>query len=949
MNEYGQQQTGKRALVCSYHAPQPDRDSGARRSYDFIRFLCAAGWQVSFLASGGLGDERDARQLRRRGIPVHDGSTINPRELFATAQFDLALLAYWPNGASHIPILREVSPGTRVIVDSVDLHFMREARQLFQRSSSPSANHLDEKHAFRMMREINTYAAADGVLAVSDKETQLINDLVGDARLAYTSPDGEEPPPSFLPFGQRKGILSVGSFQHHPNIGAIEYLCKEILPRLDQTIAAEHPVYIVGNALTEKVRDFARGLPHVHMVGWVPSVEPYFARARVSVVPLLYGAGTKRKIIQALMTGTPTVSTSVGIEGLHLRDGEQVLVADDPAGFAAAMTRLLTDEELWRGIAERGRAHIERTHNLATARARFYEAVEAVLAKEPKSAPRPQPTGTRVQVDLESYRGLTGEVRKVVREVVPPGLTVAVISKGDPELVKLDGRTGWHFPRGEDLGYAGHYPADGPAAVAHLEALRRQGAEFLVIPSVADWWLEFYPELRQHLNSACFEVTCREAVCRIYDLRQATARVDHRPGTDSLVQTRHRARTNGSPNGAPGHPNDPRPATVMEASAECDVPHRSAAGRVTSGGAEIPRLIAFYLPQFHPIPENNAWWGEGFTEWRNVAKADPLFPGHLQPHIPTDLGFYDLRCPETREQQAELAREYGIHGFCYYHFWFEGKRLLERPFNEVLSTGKPDFPFCLCWANDPWSRKWDGKAIDLIQPQTYSPKDDLNHIRWLLPALGDARAIQVDGMPVFLVYRVMELPDARRTIETWRREVERAGLKGIYLVAVETAWDEVAKAKNQGLDEVGVGFDATVLFQPQFEKLIRSANRIVIPGKQNLQVYNYADTWRLLAEPQTVSYTRFDTVCPGWDNTARMGAKAVVLHNATPDEYAAWLNYALEKAQQHRAETRFVFINAWNEWAEGCHLEPDSRHGLGYLEKTKRVLMASFRQKEMAL
>jgi lipopolysaccharide biosynthesis protein len=289
-----------------------------------------------------------------------------------------------------------------------------------------------------------------------------------------------------------------------------------------------------------------------------------------------------------------------------------------------------------------------------------------------------------------------------------------------------------------------------------------------------------------------------------------------------------------------------------------------------------------------------------------------------------------------------MAKEYGIHGFCYYHYWFEGKRLLERPFNEVLASGRPDFPFCLCWANDPWSRRWDGRTRDLLQPQTYSPEDDVAHIRWLIPALSDPRAIQVDGKPMFLVYRAKELPDARRTTDTWRQEVCKAGLKGIYLVAMETAWD-------LGWDATAVGFDAKVLFQPQFGMLLNSASRLTVPGRENLQVYDYGDTWRALAEPQPVSYTRFDTVCPGWDNAARVGAKAVVLHNSTPDEYAAWLGYALEKAQQHPPETRFVFINAWNEWAEGCHLEPDSRHGLAYLEKTKGVLMASFRQKEMAL
>src|SRR5215472_10557960 len=165
------------------------------------------------------------------------------------------------------------------------------------------------------------------------------------------------------------------------------------------------------------------------------------------------------------------------------------------------------------------------------------------------------------------------------------------------------------------------------------------------------------------------------------------------------------------------------------------------------------RLIAFYLPQYHPIPENDAWWGRGFTEWTNVSRAQPLFPSHYQPQLPADLGFYDLRLPDVRCTQAELARTHGIHGFCYYHYWFQGKRLLGRPFEEVLASGEPDLPFCLCWANEPWSRRWNGRPDDVLQAQEYSLADDQAHIRWLLPALKDRRAIRIDGKPVFIVYQ----------------------------------------------------------------------------------------------------------------------------------------------------------------------------------------------------
>ena len=286
---------------------------------------------------------------------------------------------------------------------------------------------------------------------------------------------------------------------------------------------------------------------------------------------------------------------------------------------------------------------------------------------------------------------------------------------------------------------------------------------------------------------------------------------------------------------------------------------------------ERVRLLAFYLPQFHPIPENDAWWGTGFTEWRNVARAEPQFPGHRQPHIPGELGFYDLRLPESRAQQAELARRHGLHGFVWYHYWFEGRRLLERPFNEVLAAGEPSLPFALCWANDPWSRRWDGREDELLMRQGYSPADDLAHIRWLLPALADPRAITVDGRPLFLIYRPSHLPDARRTTDLWRAEVERAGLPGLHLVAVETAWD-------LGRDPRLSGFDASVLFQPQFGWLLSSPEgtraRRAIEGRPDLKVYDYDAVRRSVGSLPPAAYRRYESVVPGWDNTARVGDRA---------------------------------------------------------------------------
>ncbi len=198
------------------------------------------------------------------------------------------------------------------------------------------------------------------------------------------------------------------------------------------------------------------------------------------------------------------------------------------------------------------------------------------------------------------------------------------------------------------------------------------------------------------------------------------------------------------------------------------------------------RFIAFYLPQFHPIPENDEWWGPGFTEWVNVAQAKPLFKGHYQPHIPADMGFYDLRVAETRVQQAQLAKSFGIEAFCYYHYWFEGRRLLQRPFEEVLRSGEPDFPFCLCWANENWTRRWDGSAKSMLLPQSYGPDDDRRHMQWLAGAFADPRYVRVDGRPLFLVYRVSDLPDPARTVEVWKSEAQRLGVGEPYLCAVHS-------------------------------------------------------------------------------------------------------------------------------------------------------------------
>ncbi|MEZ5021713.1 MAG: glycoside hydrolase family 99-like domain-containing protein [Chitinophagales bacterium] len=349
------------------------------------------------------------------------------------------------------------------------------------------------------------------------------------------------------------------------------------------------------------------------------------------------------------------------------------------------------------------------------------------------------------------------------------------------------------------------------------------------------------------------------------------------------------------------------------------------------------RIIANYLPQYHPIPENDEWWGKGFTEWTNTAKAKPLFKGHHQPNIPSELGFYDLRLPESRKAQADLAKEHGVEAFCYWHYWMgNGKLLLERPLKEVVESGQPDFPFCIAWANHTWSGIWCGDDDKIICEQKYPGKEDyINQFYYLLKAFKDPRYVRVDGKLLFKVFRIRELPDPAVFSETFRELAHKEGIGGFHLVGVGLDPDKAHE----------VGFDASSY---SYHRMISSAKpkikskKLFSLGKKNIkkpEVHQYSEAIKYFLKEGRSIINDYPSIIPNWDSTPRLSERGVVLQGSTPELFRQHVKEAISKIEHKPFENRILFLKSWNEWAEGNYIEPDLRYGRAYLKVLKEEVL----------
>ncbi len=382
------------------------------------------------------------------------------------------------------------------------------------------------------------------------------------------------------------------------------------------------------------------------------------------------------------------------------------------------------------------------------------------------------------------------------------------------------------------------------------------------------------------------------------------------------------------------------------------------------------RPIAIHLPQFHPFPENDEWWGKGFTEWTNVTKAKPLYEGHYQPQLPADLGFYDLRLADCRLEQEKLAKEYGFYGFCYYHYWFNGKLLMERPLEEKLNNPKEDFPFMLCWANENWTRIWDGGENNILMAQDYNMEDHIAHINYLMPFFKDERYIKIDGKAVFAVYRTTKIPEFDKVAEIWKQEAKKQGVE-LYITRFESFGE-------RGEEFMSENIDASIEFQPhsglkvlndkEYQKSLANKENhkslrdeismatikqsfdhwskklklknISDDGKPDGKIIEYSEFIQFDIEhgkSEKVHHKFYKCACPGFDNTARKSKNYVILKDSTPELFKHWVEEKIKLFTPYSEEENLFFINAWNEWAEGNYMEPNRKWGRAYLEALKDI------------
>ena len=351
-----------------------------------------------------------------------------------------------------------------------------------------------------------------------------------------------------------------------------------------------------------------------------------------------------------------------------------------------------------------------------------------------------------------------------------------------------------------------------------------------------------------------------------------------------------------------------------------------------TNSANSIKVIAFYLPQFHPFPENDLWWGKGFTEWTNVSKAIPQFLGQKQPHLPGELGFYDLRIPEVQERQVELAKNYQISGFCFYYYWFDGKRLLNTPLDNFVNNPRIDFPFCLCWANENWTRRWDGAESEVLISQDHNIESDSKIVFDLIPYLMKSNYITVEGRPLILIYRKDILSDCNQITRNWREAITQAGLPDPMIL--------IGATFGNYYDPTPDGFDGIFEFPPHSNPdtpYPETLDKVTLlnPDFQG-NIYFYKDMVNSFAKSSAkLEFPIFRTVTPSWDNEARKPGRGTCYHESTPQLYRSWLDDALLYTKQRRSPNKqLIFINAWNEWGEGAHLEPDREHGYAYLQET---------------